>query len=150
MASRPCRNRRRNRREHADRKKQAVPVSGLHKTCNPCRQATAYRCPHFDRVDRQAMTITATVRQSDPQIQHSQLDNWAADLRHRLPTAERFSATDVTEYWIGTAASVGLDVGSPDHFRPLLGFIHDQLAEIGGRAGQRGAPHADESRLESW
>src|SRR5262249_16809109 len=33
------------------------------------------------------------VRQSDPQIQHSQLDNWAADLRHRLPTAERFSAT---------------------------------------------------------
>jgi len=29
------------------------------------------------------MTITATVRQSDPQIQHSQLDNWAADLRHR-------------------------------------------------------------------
>src|SRR3989442_8077865 len=34
------------------------------------------------------------VRQSDPQIQHSQLDNWAADLRHRLPTAERFSATE--------------------------------------------------------
>src|SRR5262249_44170206 len=33
------------------------------------------------------------VRQSDPQIQHSQLDNWATDLRHRLPTAERFSAT---------------------------------------------------------
>src|SRR5262249_40120667 len=31
-------------------------------------------------------------RQSDSQIQHSQLDNWAADLRHRLPTAERFSA----------------------------------------------------------
>src|SRR5262245_64689246 len=37
-------------------------------TCNPCRQATAYRCPHFDRVDRQA-----AVRQSDLQIQHSQL-----------------------------------------------------------------------------
>src|SRR5262245_30895759 len=37
------------------------------------------------------------VRQSDPQIQHSQLDNWAADLRHRLPTAERFSATDFME-----------------------------------------------------
>src|SRR5262245_18730992 len=38
------------------------------------------------------------VRQSDPQIQHSQLDNWAADLRHRLPTAERFSATGFMEY----------------------------------------------------
>src|SRR5262249_7282522 len=46
------------------------------------------------------MTITAT---SDNQIRKSnirnwtigppQLDNWAADLRHRLPTAERFSAT---------------------------------------------------------
>src|SRR5215471_13921295 len=54
------------------------------------------------------MTITAT---SDNQIRKSnirnwtigppQLDNWAADLRHRLPTAERFSATGVTEHWIG-------------------------------------------------
>src|SRR6516225_3389971 len=32
-------------------------------------------------------------RQSDSQIQHAQLDNWAIDLRHRLPTAERFSAS---------------------------------------------------------
>src|SRR5262249_47295952 len=46
--------------------------------------------------------------------------------------------------------SIRLDVGSPDHFRPLLGFINDQLAEIGGRAGRRGAPHVDESRLDLW
>src|SRR5262249_32961598 len=39
------------------------------------------------------------VRQSDPQIQHSQLDNWAADLRHRLPTAERFSASRHYGMW---------------------------------------------------
>jgi len=31
------------------------------------------------------MTITATSDNQIPQIQHSQLDNWAADLRHRLP-----------------------------------------------------------------
>src|SRR5262245_15543955 len=50
------------------------------------------------RLPTDAITSTGhdhyrNVRQSDPQIQDSQLDNWAADLRHRLPTAERFSAT---------------------------------------------------------
>src|SRR5215471_2166256 len=50
----------------------------MHKTCNPCRQATAYRCPHFDRVDRQAMTITAT---SDSQILKSNIRNWAIGLQ---------------------------------------------------------------------
>jgi hypothetical protein len=30
------------------------------------------------------------------------------------------------------AASVRLDVGCPDHLAPLLGFIGDQLAEVGG------------------
>src|SRR5262249_12351785 len=44
----------------------------------------------------------------DPQIQHSQLDNWAADLRPRLPTAERFSASGVTEYLAGNSAHRGL------------------------------------------
>src|SRR5262249_40207827 len=77
------------------------------------------------------------VRQSDPQIQHSQLDNWAADLRHRLPTAERFSATGFMEYWMGTAASVRLDVGRPDHLAPFLGFVGDELAKVCGRDDKR-------------
>jgi hypothetical protein len=47
--------------------------------------------------------------------------------------------TGVTEYWIGTAASVGLDVGRADHLAPLLGFLGDQLAEVGGRARKRRA-----------
>src|SRR6516162_5202211 len=80
-----------------------TPVSGLHKTCNPCRQATAYRCNHFDGVDRQAMTITAT---SDNQIRKSNIRNWAADLCHRLPTAERFSASG--DYGISAPDHSGL------------------------------------------
>ena len=52
------------------------------------------------------MTITAMSDNRLSQIQHSHLDNWAADLRHRLPTAERFSATGVTEYWIGYRISL--------------------------------------------
>src|SRR5215510_8347941 len=48
----------------------------------------------------------------------------------RLPR-QRFSATGVTEYWIGTAASVGLDVCGPDHLGPFLGFLGDELPEVG-------------------
>src|SRR5437660_8061919 len=69
------------------------------------------------------MTITATVRQSDPQIQHSQLDNWAADLRHRLPTAERFSATE--RYGMCPAGSFRLGASRLDDRPPFgdLGFL---------------------------
>jgi hypothetical protein len=30
------------------------------------------------------------------------------------------------------AALLGLDVGGPDHLGPFVGFINDELAEIGG------------------
>src|SRR5215831_13247522 len=46
--------------------------------CNPCRQATAYRCNHFDGVGRQAMTITAT---SDNQIRKSKIRKWTIGLQ---------------------------------------------------------------------
>jgi hypothetical protein len=41
--------------------------------------------------------------------------------------------TGFTEYWIGTAASVWLDVGGADHLAPLLGLFRHELAELGGR-----------------
>ena len=34
----------------------------------------------------------------------------------------------------GTAALVRLDTGELDHLGPLLGFVGDQLAKVGGRA----------------
>src|SRR6516225_5153107 len=34
-------------------------------------------------------------------------------------------------------ASVRLDVEGPDHLAPLLGFVSDELCEVGGRARQR-------------
>ena len=43
-----------------------------------------------------------------------QRDLWNID-----PTADR--------------ASLRLDVGGPDHLAPFLGFVGDELAEIGGR-----------------
>src|SRR5262249_22348485 len=73
------------------------------------------------------------VRQSDPQIQHSQLDNWAADLRPRLPTAERFSASG--RYGISRGfPSLRLDAGELDHLGPLLSFLGNEFPEIGRRA----------------
>src|SRR5262249_24932308 len=64
----------------------------------------------------------------------------------RLPR-QRFSATGVTEYWIGTAASVGLDVCGPDHLGPFLGFLGDELPEVGGRAGKDSVAHIGDPRL---
>jgi hypothetical protein len=56
--------------------------------------------------------------------------------------------TGVTEYWIGTAASVRLDVGRSDHLRPLLGVVGDELGEVGGRARQRRASEVSQLRLD--
>src|SRR5262245_10449865 len=66
--------------------------------------------------------------------------------RSRMPR-QRLSSTGVTEYWIGTAVSVRLDVGRPDHLAPLLGFVGDELAEIGGRADKRRASKVGKPRL---
>jgi hypothetical protein len=41
--------------------------------------------------------------------------------------------------------SLRLNVGSPDNFRPLVGFIGDQLAEFGGRKHKRRATQVGES-----
>ena len=43
------------------------------------------------------------------------------------------------EYWIATAASVCLDVEGPNDVAPLLRFVGDELAEVGGRARKRRA-----------
>jgi hypothetical protein len=41
-----------------------------------------------------------------------------------------------------------LDVGRPDHLGPLLGFVGDERAELGGRAHQRRAAEFGEPRLD--
>src|SRR5262249_61865197 len=69
--------------------------------------------------------------------------------RSRMPR-QRLSSTGVTEYWIGTAVSVRLDVGRPDHLGPLFGVICDELAEIGGRADKRRASKVGKPRLPLW
>jgi hypothetical protein len=41
--------------------------------------------------------------------------------------------TETMEYWL-VFRSVRLDVRRPDHLAPLLGFLGNELSEIGGRA----------------
>src|SRR5215472_2039684 len=93
------------------------------------------------------MTITAT---SDNQIRKSNIRNWTIGLQTfatgSLPRSGLVQR-DVMEYWIGTAASVGLDVGRPDHLGPLFGVICDELSEIGGRADKRRASKVGKPRL---
>ena len=48
---------------------------------------------------------------------------------------------------IGPAGLVRLDVGPPDHLAPLLGFLGDQLAEVGGRARKRPASQVGKPSL---
>ena len=62
-----------------------------------------------------------------------------------------FAESGVTEYWIGAAASVCLDVGRPDHLAPLLGFVGDELPEVGWRSASSGTPPRSREPLpSSW
>src|SRR5262245_58060196 len=53
---------------------------------------------------------------------------------HSIPAIRE---TGVTEYWIGTAASVCLDVGRPNDLCPFFGLVGDELGEVGGGAPKR-------------
>ena len=44
-------------------------------------------------------------------------------------------------------ASVRLDVEGPDHLAPLLGFVGDELAKVGGRTDKRRGSHVGNARL---
>jgi hypothetical protein len=64
------------------------------------------------------------------------------------PGIHRFRGTKRYGIWIGTAASVRLDVGRADHLAPLIGLFGDELAELGGRARKQYAAHFSEPRLD--
>src|SRR5262249_36238409 len=61
------------------------------------------------------------------------------------PVSVRISG--VTEYQIGTAASVRLDVEGLDHLAPLLGFIGDVFSEVRGRAHKRRTAQVSKPRF---
>src|SRR6266478_6091918 len=46
-----------------------------------------------------------------------------------------------------TAGSLRLDAGGLDHFGPFLGFVGDELAEVGGRARKHSATKVGKARL---
>ena len=43
---------------------------------------------------------------------------------------------------------LGLDVGRPDHLAPLLGFVGDELAKVGGRASDHRAAEVGKPHLQ--
>src|SRR5262249_33433060 len=48
----------------------------------------------------------------------------------------------------GSCGSLGLNVSSPDHLAPLLGFLGDQLSKVGGRAGEQHTARISELSLQ--
>src|ERR1700704_2726476 len=47
-----------------------------------------------------------------------------------------------------TRRSLRLDIGRPDHLAPFLGFVSNQLAEVGGRARKHRAAKVGKPRLQ--
>src|SRR5262249_58742931 len=69
-------------------------------------------------------------------------------LRRRRRSRGRLSPiTGVKEYWPRSRPSLRLDAGKLHDLAPFLGFVGDELAEIGGRAGKRGSAQIGEPRL---
>src|SRR5262249_41617607 len=65
-------------------------------------------------------------------IRATQLGEFAATRGHQCPA--RFAERTLRNIRLGLPGSFRLDVGGPEHLAPLLRFVGDELAEIGGRA----------------
>src|SRR5215475_10139960 len=63
----------------------------------------------------------------------------------RLSSTRNFAERDL---WNASRGSLHLDVGGPDHLAPFLGFLGDELAEVGRRADKRCASEVSEPRLD--
>src|SRR4029077_4581627 len=50
----------------------------------------------------------------------------------------------------GRTGSLRLEAGEFDHLAPLLGLLGDQLAEVGGRAGNRVTVKISHPSLHRW
>src|SRR5262245_10863168 len=59
----------------------------------------------------------------------------------------RFRGTGVTEYLARPRQSLRLDVECPDDIAPFLGFVGDELAEVGRRAWKCGGAPLGKPRL---
>src|SRR5262249_45026932 len=94
------------------------------------------------------MTITAT---SDNQIRKSNIRNWTIGLQTFAPGSLPRSGLVQRRLWNidSGSASVRPDVEGPDDIAPLLGFVGDELAEVGGRARKHGAKKPGTPRL-AW
>src|SRR5215510_9575915 len=66
--------------------------------------------------------------------------------RFMVASLRSFAKRDL---WRSLTESLRLDRCKLDHLAPLLGFVRDELSEIGGRAGKRNAAQVRKPRLHS-
>src|SRR5262249_58782723 len=59
-----------------------------------------------------------------------------------------FAEWDVMEYRAGLPGSVRLGPGELHHLGPLLGFVGEKFAELGGRAREYRAAHVGKARAD--
>src|SRR6266508_2754677 len=71
--------------------------------------------------------------------------DWSHQPHHRRLPRQRFSATK--DYGTCWPESLRLDAGGLDYFGPFLGFVGDELAEVGGRARKHSATKVGKARL---
>src|SRR5580700_3279155 len=111
---------------------------------NGCADWTTLRPPDFRYYRRRLGSALATLSNA-----HESLLRATGNSRTKL---HRFSggirATGAMEYLRARSGSLRLDVSRPDHLGPLLGFVGDELPEIGRRADKDCFPHVGEAHLD--
>src|SRR5258705_11913877 len=66
------------------------------------------------------------------------------------PRALGFAEQGITEHPTGFVDLLRLDARELHHLAPLLDFVRDELAEVGGRVDKRRGSHVGDPRLDSW
>src|SRR5262249_57537756 len=66
----------------------------------------------------------------------------------RTISARRFAERVLRNIRPQSCGSLRLDVGEPHHLAPLLGFLGDEFAEIGGRAHEHRTAEVGKARLQ--
>src|SRR5262249_36891472 len=105
-----------------------------------CVRTTADSAAARPQHDRNGALLTRQTKGLRPAVSPKTL-RYIASIQLRRPGRGASDIRGTGRYGISAAsgALLGLDVGRPDHFAPLLGFVGDELAKVIGRAWKHSA-----------